>query len=55
MVKSTMTVTVPSSDRGGTAAAMAQNEQTTEEHARSSSSHREGSITQEQATPRKIA
>jgi len=31
MVKSTMTETVPSSDRGGTAAAMAQNEQTTEE------------------------
>jgi len=32
MVKSTMTETVPSSGRGGTAAAMAQNEQTTEEH-----------------------
>jgi len=31
MVKSTMTETVPSC-RGGTAAAMAQNEQTTEEH-----------------------
>jgi len=29
MVKSTMTETVPSSGRGGTAAAMAQNEQTT--------------------------
>jgi len=28
MVKSTMTETVPSSGRGGTAAAMAQNEQT---------------------------
>jgi len=27
-----MTETVPSSDRGGTAAAMAQNELTTEEH-----------------------
>jgi len=32
MVKSTMTETVPSSGRGGTAAMMAQNEQTTEEH-----------------------
>jgi len=32
MVKSTMTETVPSCSRGGTAAAMAQNEQTTEEH-----------------------
>jgi len=32
MVKSTMTETVPSWCRGGTAAAMAQNEQTTEEH-----------------------
>jgi len=32
MVKSTMTETVPSSGRGGTAVAMAQNEQTTEEH-----------------------
>jgi len=32
MVKSTMIETVPSSGRGGTAAAMAQNEQTTEEH-----------------------
>jgi len=32
MVKSTMTGTVTSSGRGGTAAAMAQNEQTTEEH-----------------------
>jgi len=31
-VKSTMTETVPSWGRGGTAAAMAQNEQTTEEH-----------------------
>jgi len=32
MVKSTMTGTVTSSGRGGTAAAMAQNEQTAEEH-----------------------
>ena len=32
MVKSTMTGTVTSSSRGGTAAAMAQNEQTAEEH-----------------------
>jgi len=32
MVKSTMTGTVPSSGRGGTAAAMTQNEQTAEEH-----------------------
>ena len=32
MVKSTMTGTVTSSGRGGAAAAMAQNEQTTEEH-----------------------
>ena len=32
MVKSAMTETVPSWGRGGTAAAMAQNEQTTEEH-----------------------
>jgi len=32
MVKGTMTETVPSSGRGGTAAAMAQNEQTPEEH-----------------------
>jgi len=32
MVKSTMTETAPSSGRGGTAAAMAQNEHTTEEH-----------------------
>jgi len=32
MVKSTMTETVPSWGRGGTAAMMAQNEQTTEEH-----------------------
>ena len=32
MVKSTMTGTVTSSDRGGTAAAMALNEQTAEEH-----------------------
>jgi len=32
MVKSTMTGTVMSSGRGGTAAAMAQNEQTAEEH-----------------------
>jgi len=32
MVKRTMTETVPSWGRGGTAAAMAQNEQTTEEH-----------------------
>jgi len=31
MVKSTMTETVPSWGRGGTAAAMAQNEQTTEQ------------------------
>ena len=34
MVKSAMTGTVPSSGRGGTAAAMAQNEQTAEFHAR---------------------
>jgi len=32
MVKSTMTGTVTSSGRGGTAAAMAQSEQTAEEH-----------------------
>ena len=32
MVKSTMTGTVTSSGHGGTAAAMAQNEQTAEEH-----------------------
>jgi len=32
MVKSTMTETVPSRGRGGTAAAMTQNEQTTQEH-----------------------
>ena len=32
MVKSTMAETAPSWGRGGTAAAMAQNEQTTEEH-----------------------
>ena len=32
MVKSTMTGTVTSSGRGGTAAAMTQNEQTAEEH-----------------------
>ena len=32
MVKSTMTETVPSSGRGGTAAVMTQNEQMTEEH-----------------------
>ena len=31
-MKSTMTETVPSSGRGGTVVAMAQNEQTTEEH-----------------------
>jgi len=34
MVKSTMTGTVTSSGRGRTAAAMAQNEQTAEEHPR---------------------
>jgi len=32
MAKSTMTETVPSSGRGGTAAMMAQKEETTEEH-----------------------
>jgi len=42
MVKSMMTGTVTASGRGGTAAAMAQNEQTAEEH--SMLSHREGSI-----------
>jgi len=45
MVKSTMTETVPSWGRGGTAVAMAQNEQMTKSIPRSSSSHREGSIT----------
>jgi len=46
MVKSTMTGTVTSSGRGGTAAAMAQNEQMAKSIPRSSSSHREGLITQ---------
>ena len=52
MVKSTMTETVPSWGRGGTAAMMAENEQTTELKSipRSSSSHREGSITQRGAS-----
>ena len=45
MVKSTMTETVPSSGRGGTAAMMAQNEQTTEEHSTLEQQSREGSIT----------
>ena len=48
IVKSTMTGTVTSSGRGGTAAAMAQNEQTAEEH--SMLSHWEDSITQRGAS-----
>jgi len=49
-VKSTMTGTVTSLGRGGTAAAMAQYEQTAKSIPRSSSSHREGSIDQHGAS-----
>ena len=49
MARSTMTGTVTSLGRSGTAAAMAQNEQTAEEHS-TLSSHREGSITQHGAS-----
>ena len=50
MVKSTMTETVPSSGWGGTAAAMAQNEQTMEEHSTLEQHHQEGSITRRDAS-----
>jgi len=50
MVKSTMTETMPSSGCGGTAAAMAQNEQTMEEHSTLEQHHQEGSITQRDAS-----
>jgi len=46
MVKSMMTKTVPSSGRGRTAAAMAQNEQTVEEHSTLEQQYRKGSTTQ---------
>jgi len=46
MAKRTTTGTVPSSGRGGTTAAMVQNEQTAEEHSMPEQQPLEGSITQ---------